>query len=112
MRAVKKVYVYNRINGKITEHDVKKVDACFFACYDYSLNGEETHEYSFDLRNAAVMHLSRSFHPDTREVLVSLDKGALGWIKESDHRVFWNIRNKIHNIISEEFDKLMPQCER
>lgn len=70
------------------------MDSCLFAFFNY-----DGGEVAFDTKDAVVCTLYREFKPSVDTVLVSFDKKALSYIRDSDtafqSRLLSNIMGEI-----------------
>jgi len=99
---ITKVYVYNRLNHKITECDVIEIDSCCFAKFYYYLEGSINQKWHYDLRNGIVRMLESDFYSSpTNHVLVSSDKRSLIWIRDSDIEMQNRLKDNILKAIKE-----------
>lgn len=86
-----KLYVLNTVNMEIYDVDIKYIDECKFAIFDW--NGNIS--CSYDTRNCQVQHLNYQNGYSTVTVLVSSDKRSLNWIKDTIHNKVYDVKEKI-----------------
>ena len=86
-----KLYILNTVNMEIYDVDIKYIDECKFAIFDWNGNIE----CSYDTRNCQVQHLNYQNGYSTVTVLVSSDKRSLNWIKDTIHNKVYDVKEKI-----------------
>ena len=100
MEDIKVIYIYDRINNSIYEKPVvvKKSFAGTWATFTFSVKriaGWVPKNCAFDLGGPAVTTLYIEFEPNDVDYLVSPNKKALEYIKESDAAIRTRIRAKL-----------------
>ena len=92
-----KLYILNTVNMEIYDVDIKYIDECKFAIFDWfgSIN------CSYDTRNCQVQHLEYPNGHSSSAMLVSSDKRSLGWIKETIQYKVYDVKEMIRLTLME-----------
>lgn len=92
-----KLYILNTVNMEIYDVDIKYIDECKFAIFDWfgSIN------CSYDTRNCQVQHLEYPNGHSSSAMLVSSDKRSLRWIKETIQYKVYDVKEKIRLTLME-----------
>ena len=92
-----KLYILNTVNMEIYDVDIKYIDECKFAIFDWLTNND----CSYDTRNCQVQHLEYNNGHLSRYMLVSSDRRSLGWIKETIESKVYDVKEKIRLTLME-----------
>lgn len=92
-----KLYILNTVNMEIYDVDIKYIDECKFAIFDWF----GSISCSYDTRNCQVQHLNYPNGHSTSAMLVSSDKRSLSWIKETIENKVYDIKEKIRLTLKE-----------